>query len=91
MGLVWIPRPSPIVELVSDDKLNEKQTRWDTRAQSKSKEGEQREKIAIHLQQTIEEWSSELWTRGRLAGKCLQREQLWAEARRKLASMPGLR
>lgn len=57
MGLVWIPRPSPIVELVSDDKLNEKQTRWDTRAQSKSKEGEQREKIAIHLQQTIEEWS----------------------------------
>lgn len=94
MGLVWIPRPSPIVELISDNKLNEKQTSWDTRAQSKGKEGWGRgaKREDTHPIATAH--------RGVVFWAVDQREAGWevspegtvgAEARRKLASMPGLR
>lgn len=86
MGLEWAPHASLIVELVGgggggvcDNKLNEKQARWDTRPQSKGKEARTNPPLTrAHggggfwvVNQREAAWAGSL------------EETVWAEARRK--------
>lgn len=96
VGSTWIPRPSPIVELVGSgvgggSKLNEKRARWDTRAQSKGKEGQTKREEAHSL--TTARRGGVFWAvdQRELGWEASLEGTVWPEARRKLASMPGLR